>query len=224
MRINDDLTVRAAVHSARLPWVPSPTAGVDRRMLFRIGAEKARATTIVRYAPGSTFPRHIHGGGEEYLVLDGTFQDEHSDYPAGSYVRNPPGSAHTPASAPGCTIFVRLWQFRADDRELVVRLPGEGDAMPARPGVGAERVLFNSSNEQVRIETWQARRSITIENNRGLELLLLSGGFEQENERFEAGSWLRLPPGHNLNAVTAGQEALVWLKDAPLLDPEVCPF
>ena len=57
-----------------------------------------------------------HGGGEEFLVLEGVFQDEHGDYPAGSYVRNPPTTRHTPGSEPGCVIFVKLWQFDPGDR------------------------------------------------------------------------------------------------------------
>ncbi|SFU52592.1 cupin domain-containing protein [Nitrosospira multiformis] len=92
MRINDDLSQPVIVQAGKMDWRPSPAPGVDRRMLFRIGGEVARATSIVRYAPGSVFPRHTHGGGEEILVLDGVFQDEHGDYPAGSYLRNPPGT------------------------------------------------------------------------------------------------------------------------------------
>ena len=69
-------------------------------MLDRIGAEVARATSIVRYAPASRFPAHVHGGGEEFFVLEGVFQDEHGDFPAGSYIRNPPQSRHTPARHP----------------------------------------------------------------------------------------------------------------------------
>jgi anti-sigma factor ChrR (cupin superfamily) len=38
----------------------------------------------------------VNGGGEEFLVLEGTFSDERGDYPRGSYVRNPPGTAHAP--------------------------------------------------------------------------------------------------------------------------------
>ena len=106
MEINADFSRRVAVHAARLPWVPSPMPGVERRMLDRIGGEVARATSIVRYAPGSRFSPHTHGGGEEFLVLEGVFEDEHGAYPAGSYVRNPPTSRHTPGSAPGCVLFV----------------------------------------------------------------------------------------------------------------------
>ena len=119
MDLNSDFAARAAVHAAWLPWSLSPIPGVDRRMLDRIGDEVARATSIVRYAPHSRFSSHTHGGGEEFLVLDGVFQDERGDYPAGTYVRNPPTSSHTPGSEPGCTIFVKLWQFDASDRTPV---------------------------------------------------------------------------------------------------------
>src|SRR5215475_158327 len=84
MELNADFSQRATVHSATLDWIPSPVAGVERRMLDRIGGEVARATTIVRYAPHSRFSSHVHGGGEEFLVLEGVFQDEHGDFPVGS--------------------------------------------------------------------------------------------------------------------------------------------
>ena len=154
MNLNADFTQRAVVHAGSLPWQPSPTAGVDRRMLDRIGGEVARATTIVRYAPNSRFPAHIHGGGEEFLVLDGVFQDEHGDFPAGSYVRNPPGSRHTPGSAPGCTIFVKLWQFDPDDR-TEVRLDGGWPNLRAGPRAGPASRWSTSSTttiEEVRLE------------------------------------------------------------------------
>src|SRR5271166_6928854 len=85
--LNADFTLRAAVHAATLDWKASPMPGVERRMLDRIGGEVARATSIVRYAPGSSFAPHVHGGGEEFLVLEGVFQDEQGDYPAGTYIR-----------------------------------------------------------------------------------------------------------------------------------------
>ena len=108
MDINADFSQRIVMHGATMPWVDSPIAGVQRKMLDRIGEEVARATTIVRYAPGSQFTAHRHEGGEEFIVLEGVFQDEHGDYPVGSYIRNPPTSRHSPRSALGCTIFVKL--------------------------------------------------------------------------------------------------------------------
>jgi anti-sigma factor ChrR (cupin superfamily) len=222
--LNDDLSAAAVVHAAALDWVPSPARGVERRMLFRIGGEKARATSIVRYAPGSRFSRHGHPGGEEFLVLEGTFQDETGDFPAGTYVRNPPATGHAPRSEAGCTIFVKLWQFRRDDRARVVCLPGEGDSAPSRPGVRSSVILFEGGGERVMLEDWQPGAMIELSNVKGLELLVLSGGFTEGVTRLDRLSWLRLPAGHRLRAQVESDGARVWYKSAPLLHDDVCAF
>src|SRR5256886_4887353 len=107
MLINADFSTRVVLRPDELNWSPSPMSGVERKMLDRVGDEVARATSIVRYAPNSHFSAHAHGGGEEFLVLEGVFSDEHGDYPPGTYVRNPVGSRHTPHSDGGCTLFVK---------------------------------------------------------------------------------------------------------------------
>ncbi|MFC3216451.1 cupin domain-containing protein [Novosphingobium panipatense] len=206
MLLNDDLSVRTLVHAGELDWVPSPAKGVERRMLFRIGDEKARATSIVRYAPGSHFACHGHPGGEEFLVLEGTFQDETGDFPVGTYVRNPPGTAHAPGSDDGCTILVKLWQFGEADRERIVCRPGEGASAALRPGVASSHVLFESASEHVMLETWQPNTEINLVNPEGLEMLVLGGSFESENDRLTRWSWLRLPPGEPLTAHIGPEE------------------
>ena len=103
MKINADLKQRAVIETEALDWVASPAPGVERRMLDRDGAESGRATSVVRFAAGSEFPPHDHPGGEEFLVLEGTFSDETGDLGPGTYVRNPVGSRHKPASRDGCT-------------------------------------------------------------------------------------------------------------------------
>ncbi|MBB6305703.1 MULTISPECIES: cupin domain-containing protein [Rhizobium] len=224
MRINEDLTKPVIAHAAKLDWVPSPAAGVDRRMLYRVGGEVARATSIVRYAPASAFPRHVHSGGEEILVLQGTFQDEHGDYPAGSYFRNPPGTSHVPAPEEGCMIFVRLWQFRQGDSMQIVRQPGEGQAAPLRAGARAARVLFEDIAERVSIETWQSGSAIAIENRRGLEFLVLSGSLILQGETLEPQCWGRLPAGRSFEVATGPEGAEIWIKDAPLQHAGVLPM
>src|SRR5271169_5992328 len=178
MRINADFTKRAVVHAASIPWMLSPVPGVERRMLDRIGEEVARATSIVRYAPRSAFSPHTHDGGEEFIVLDGVFQDEHGDFPAGSYVRNPPTSHHTPGSAPGCVIFVKLWQFDPEDRAQIRLNTG---AMPYAPALGRPGVevmpLFCDSREDVRLERWVPGATIALDVPGGAEVLVLDGGF-----------------------------------------------
>jgi ChrR-like protein with cupin domain len=130
----------------------------------------ARATSIVRYAPGSHFSPHTHGGGEEFLVLEGVFQDEHGDFPAGSYVRNPPTSRHTPGSELGCTIFVKLWQFDPSDR-TGVRLDtnsGTFRPVPGRPGVDTLN-LFEDRHERVRMERWPANAIVELPAPGGID-------------------------------------------------------
>ena len=81
MEINADFNQYVVVHGDELAWQDSPIRGVSRKIFDRIGDEVARATSLVRYDPDSQFSSHIHSGGEEFLVLDGGFQDEYGDYP-----------------------------------------------------------------------------------------------------------------------------------------------
>ena len=217
MQINADFLERAAVHAAKLDWTPSPMPGVDRRMLDRIGDEVARATSLVRYAPGSAFSAHIHGGGEEFLVLDGVFQDEHGDFPAGSYVRNPPTSSHTPASGPGCVIFVKLHQFAPGDRKHV-RIDVNAATtvtVASRPGVMIVP-LYADAREDVRVERWASGAEVVLKPDGGFEALVLEGSFTECGEQFEKHSWLRLPKGKALIATAGPDGAKLWIKTGHL--------
>ncbi|NVO54911.1 cupin domain-containing protein [Rhodobacteraceae bacterium B1Z28] len=208
MRINADFTKRVAVHFDEVDWVASPAAGVERKMLDRIGDEVARATTIVRFAPGSAFAAHTHDGGEEYLVLDGVFQDETGDFPVGSYVRNPPTSSHTPSAADGATILVKLHQFDPQDRTEVRRsINGDGELQ-----------LFNDAREDVRIQNWMAGEVVELDAPHGLEVFVVNGGFTENGEEFRTWDWLRLPPGTRSQALAGEAGVRVWTKSGHLGD------
>lgn len=224
MDVNSDFSKRAAAHTASTPWIASPMAGVDRRMLDRLGDEVARATSIVRYAPGSAFSAHVHTGGEEYLVLDGVFQDEHGDFPVGTYVRNPPQSSHTPSAAEGATILVKLWQFDPDDRTEITIATNDTEPQPVseRPGVSIIP-LHEDAGENVRIEIWQAGANIGVSDQKGIELFVLEGSFVEGGESFVEHSWLRLPVGHALEAVAGPKGARVWVKSDHLAIPPKAP-
>ncbi|MEO1672125.1 MAG: cupin domain-containing protein [Cyanobacteria bacterium J06631_2] len=180
--------------------------------------EVARATSIVRYAPNSKFSAHVHGGGEEFLVLEGVFQDEHGDYPVGSYVRNPPQSSHTPGSKSGCVIFVKLRQFATSDRTKVnlniQDLPTVIDS--ERPGV-AIATLYKNEIEEVRVEKWEANAEVAINAPGGAELLVLSGSFKSEGDELTTQSWLRVPADSVIIAHAGAEGAKVWLKMGHLL-------
>ena len=213
MELNSDFSQRVLVHAGEIPWQASPMPGVERRMLDRIGGEVARATTIVRFAENSNFSAHTHNGGEEYIVLEGVFQDEDGDFPTGSYVRNPPTSSHTPRSDSGCTIFVKLWQFDPEDRtQLKVNLKTANPTqVEDRKGVSV-LPLFQDDKETVRFETWEAGTDVCLDLPDGGEFLVLSGGFTESGEMLVKHSWLRLPVGSMLDATDVAPETKVWIK------------
>ena len=213
MLINADETVRALVHADALPWVPSPQGEVDRRMLARIGDEVALATTIVRYPKGAVFPSHTHELGEEYLVLDGVFQDETCDHPAGRYVRNPPGSQHTPRAQNGAVIFVKLRDFDPADRRFVnLDIDSvEPHSDRQRPGVQV-RDLHTDARETVSAETWTRDQRWQESFPHGAELLVLQGHLTESGDALRAWSWLRLPAGASVDAQVTSDTATVWIK------------
>ena len=215
MKINADFTEPALVHSEQEPWVPSPMPGVDRRMLDRIGDEVARATSIVRYAPNSAFSAHTHGGGEEFVVLDGVFEDETGAFPTGTYVRNPPGSSHTPGSTEGCIIFVKLWQFAPeDDLQLRKDMRAEAQRVDDDHSVA---VLHEDARERVTYTEAGPGAAFEVSDPGGIELLVLDGTLSDDARTLHRGSWLRLPDGMAFAGVCGPEGARVWMKTGHLV-------
>ena len=217
MELNADFSKRSIIHTTTLEWQASPMKGVQRRMLDRVGGEVARATSIVSYDPNSHFSAHVHTGGEEFIVLEGVFQDEHGDYPAGNYVRNPPDSSHTPRSDEGCVIFVKLWQFEPSDRQHVVvdmnNVAPQSDA--DRPSVQST-TLYKDTRETVRLEQWAPGAKIQLDDSDGIELLVLDGSFKYAGDELKKHAWLRIPMGEPIEAVSGYTGARVWIKTGHL--------
>lgn len=212
--LNADFTQRVSVPPPTAEsWLASPEPGVHRHRLDRIGDEVARATSIVRYDAGSRFAHHAHGGGEEYLVLDGTFSDEHGDYPAGSYVRNPPGTEHTPFSREGCTLFVKLWQYAAGDDE-----PVRIDTTRAHwraglvPGLSV-LPLHEFDGVSTALVRWAPQTRFNAHTHPGgEEILVLEGLFRDEQGEYPAGTWLRSPAWSRHSPFTGDEGALIYVK------------
>jgi anti-sigma factor ChrR (cupin superfamily) len=216
MQIHADLSKPAAVDSTALEWVPSPMAGVERRMLERDGAEVARATSLVRYAPGSSFSAHAHDLGEEFLVLEGVFSDESGDFGTGMYVRNPPGSSHIPSSEPGAVILVKLRQMDPSD-DTFVRID-TNDPSAWQDGRKGEKILplFADSRETVVMLDWGPDTAFGAEAHAGgAEYYVVSGSFEDEHGIHGEGAWLRLPAG-SLQTIRSTKGARVYRKTGHL--------
>ncbi len=213
LRLHDDLTQRVVVLPNKAHWVDSPIAGISRQMLDRVGDEIARATSLVRYAPGSQFKTHTHPGGEEIWVLEGVLSDELGDYPAGTYIRNPPGSQHTPGSQQGCLLFVKLWQFEADDLQT---LRINTRTAPWRAGVvpGLEVMPLHEHNGvNTALVRWAPHTHFNPHiHPGGEEILVLDGLFCDEWGRYPQGSWLRSPRYSRHTPYTEAQGALIYVK------------
>lgn len=216
MRLHADFSQPVVIRPGDSPWLASPMAGVERCLLDRIGDEVARATSLVRYAPGSRFSEHQHPGGEEYLVLEGVFSDARGDYPAGTYVRNPIGSSHTPFSENGCTIFVKLYQFAPDDCSPVVIDTTRSQWTP-RSTLGVEVLpLHQHGHEQVSLLRCAPGSHFTQPGNgRGEEILVLEGCFQDDHGDYPAGTWMRIPQRIARRGYSASG-CLIWMKTGHL--------
>jgi anti-sigma factor ChrR (cupin superfamily) len=181
MQLHTDYSQRVVIRPGDVAWAASPEPGVERLRLERDGEEVARATSIVRYAAGSKFAAHEHGGGEEFLVLDGVFEDEFGTYPAGTYVRNPVGSKHAPFSRAGTTIFVKLRQFLPEDQAAPRIDINKAQFYPGTvPGLSV-LPLHRYGREQVAIVDWAPGTKLFAHGHTGgEEVYVLSGTLSDE--------------------------------------------
>ncbi|MFK8051361.1 MAG: cupin domain-containing protein [Woeseiaceae bacterium] len=216
MKLHADFSERVVVRTDEIDWVASPLPGVERKMLDRIGDEVARATSLVRYAPDTSFSAHEHSGGEEFLVLSGVFSDEHGDYPPGTYVRNPIGTRHTPFTRDGCTIFVKLRQFeKSDSRQFHI----DTSAATFRPGV-AEGLsvlpLHEFERESVALVRWAPGTRFSPHRHwGGEEIYVIDGVFQDEHGVYPAGTWIRSPHG-SMHQPFSESGCLIYVKTGHL--------
>ena len=161
-----------------------------------MAAESGRATSIVRYAAGSSFKAHEHPLGEEIFVLQGTFADEHGVYPAGTWLKNPPGSRHAPSSPDGCLLFVKLCHMTdADTNSECIDtlqgqwLPGQVEGLSVLP-------LDSVGSTHTSLVRWAPGTHFAPHRHMGgEEILVLEGVFQDEFGVYPAGTWIRSPDG-----------------------------
>jgi len=190
---NMDLTKKVVIRTLELDWQPSPMPGVLRKPLERQQQESGHTTSLVKYAPESSFKSHIHPLGEEIYVLEGIFSDESGDYPKGSYLRNPPNSSHSPFSKEGCTLLVKLNQFDSRDLETLRIKPSPNDW---RDGHGNLKVLplHQFETEGTALVFWpKGEQFIPHRHMGGEEIFVISGVFQDEFAQYPKYTWIRSP-------------------------------
>jgi anti-sigma factor ChrR (cupin superfamily) len=101
-----DETQPTVIDTNKTGWRPGVVAGLQVMPLHEY---EGVHVALVRWAPNTQFKPHSHWGGEEILVLDGVFYDEHDRYPKGSWIRSPHLSQHTPfTKEEGALIYVKV--------------------------------------------------------------------------------------------------------------------
>lgn len=194
--VNCDLSQPVVMDTIAMPWQSSPSGSVWRKPLYRQGGEFGAVTSLVRYDAGGKFRTHAHPQGEEILVLEGEFCDNHGRYPKGSYLLNPENTQHAPYSDSGCTLLVRLRQYAGNDRLQVninttqARwLAGMVEGLSVCP-------LYTQSGyaETMALVRWQPNTYFPRHTHPGgEEIFVIEGTFEDEHGVYPAGSWIRSP-------------------------------
>jgi hypothetical protein len=205
--LNGDLAVRVFVDTQAMDWTPSPSGTVWRKRVHRVGpAESGQVTSLVRYEPGASFPAHNHPGGEEILVLEGIFSDEHGDWPAGTYLLNPEGFSHSPFSQDGCLLLVKLRQYPGADRQHVVMNTRDVGWTGSVRKIASWKKLYAQKpyTDFMRLEAWDAPAELgQINFPQGAELFVLKGGFSDDFGSYNQYSWLRIPAGGSITPTSS---------------------
>ena len=176
-------------------------------------ARSRRATSLVRFAPNAAFAKHTHGGGEEFLVLEGAFGDENQAYPAGTYVRNPVGTSHSPrVGDEGCLILVKLYQMDDDDQEqLVVDTNVTTWSSGSVPGI-EYMYLHEYGDTRVALIRWAPDTPFNAHSHPGgEEVFVVAGEFHDEHGTYPAGSWIRSPHRSKHEPSTRDEGALIYV-------------
>lgn len=216
--LNSDLSVFARIDTNAVDWQPSPSPSVFRKRLDLAGDKEAsRVTSVVRYAPDSAFHSHPHPDGEEILVLDGVFSDEHGDYPAGTFLLNPEGFEHAPRSKEGCVLFVKLRQYPGVRRQVTVDTTGGTWRQGLVPGIEVQDLYHEDGHrEHIRLARFAPGAATPEhEHDGGEEIFVIEGSVADAHGMHPAGTWLRYPDGSR-HTLSAPDGALIYVKSGHL--------
>lgn len=199
--LNSNMSIAAVVYSGAMDWQSSPSATVSRKRFHLVGpAETGQVTSLVQYDPGASFPAHAHPGGEEILVLKGTFSDETGDWPIGSYLLNPEGFIHAPYSKAGCLLLVKLRQYAGSQ---TVRLALDSVKTAEIDGVNV-KLLHSNPIEKTMVAKLHDGQVITRKCEGGCEGFVLTGNVNVNDAKLNPYDWFRFPDGDDITVISHG--------------------
>ena len=216
--LNQDFTKRVVINTLIGEWHTSPSSGVERLYLERDNmGEFAKASSIVKFQPGSEFEDHMHDNGEEIFVLEGIFSDQYGDYPKGTYLRNPHNSNHVPFSKDGCKIFVKLRQFKKGDNISIVKNTLNSEWLQGLvPGLKV-MPLHEYQTEPAAMVKWEPNTRFNAHKHwGGEEIYVVDGVFYDQFGAYPKGTWIRSPHLSEHQPFTRSEGALIFVKTGHL--------
>mmetsp|Transcript_135455 Transcript_135455/g.377275 ORF Transcript_135455/g.377275 Transcript_135455/m.377275 type:complete len:305 (-) Transcript_135455:80-994(-) len=229
VELNANKSETCLVNTDTQEWIETPAKGVYRKLIERLGGEVARATTVVRFDAGKSFPSHTHGGGEEFIVLEGAWHDEWATQPKYTYVRNYIGSTHQPTIGDsGCTIMVKLRQMAHEHKEPEhtqwdISVHNANWKRRSSSQGCKTLTVFTSPLEEVHFEHWEPGAAGILEvPPKGMESFVVEGSFTDELGEHRAWSWTREAVAGVRRRLVAGPKGcLLYVKSKHLESPEV---
>jgi anti-sigma factor ChrR (cupin superfamily) len=101
------LSEKIVIEAEQGVWVETKIPGVTFKPLRQTSIRGA-GTFIIKMMPDTSYPAHIHPGGEEVFVIEGKMNVGGDSLGPGDYLFTPPGGAHAARSEEGCMFLVVL--------------------------------------------------------------------------------------------------------------------
>lgn len=216
-----DFKQRVVLDSTPLPWQNSDVTGVKIKVLEAVQSGEPRLTMLIQFDAGSFYDLRQHHGGEEFLVLEGSINDENGIYETGCYVRNPVGTRHILTSSTGCILFAKMGEFSELDREHrqiethseSLWLPGPVDGTSVLP-------LHMYDTRSVLLIRWDDDAKFKPNlHPQGEEVFVISGKLRDDEQDYTNHHWIRNPIPH-WQSWAAEKNTLVYYKNGHFPDTD----
>lgn len=210
------------VDTNQMPWEPTEWQAISRKVLELVNdPKKGRETSLLKFEPGAKIPTHVLKHRLDVFVLEGAYEDDHGEYGPHTFIRNPPGLRHTPASKGGCVIYAK-WRVpirpNAGERIVIDAKTAQWLDFPHR-GANVLHLYPNADGiETGRIGNVHPNRKIpSHDHSIGEETFVLKGCLKDEYTAYTPGIWFRMPCGVPHAPYTEGDGCMMLIREGDLV-------